>query len=156
MGQLILPNADRVYVDTVTVIYAVEQTPTYGVLLNPLWHSLQARTLEVFSSELTLMETLVVPLRNSDTFLVDVYERLLRSRSVSERESPQMQLIPISQTILREAARLPASTPSLRTPDAIHIATATISGCTQFLTNDRQLRTATNLPVVILDEVLTS
>ncbi|WGV24979.1 type II toxin-antitoxin system VapC family toxin [Halotia branconii] len=148
MGQLILPNAARIYVDTVTVIYAVEQTPTYGVLLNPLWHSLQARTLEVFSSELTLMETLVVPLRNSDTFLVDAYERLLRS--------PQMQLIPISQTILREAARLRASTPSLRTPDAIHIATATTSGCTQFLTNDRQLRTATNLFVVILDEVLTS
>jgi predicted nucleic acid-binding protein len=148
MGQLILPNAARVYVDTVTVIYAVEQTPTYGVLLNPLWNSLQARTLEVFSSELTLMETLVVPLRNSDTFLVDAYERLLRS--------PQMQLIPISQTILREAARLRASTPSLRTPDAIHIATATTSGCTQFLTNDRQLRTVTNLPVVILDEVLTS
>lgn len=74
MGQLILPNAARVYVDTVTVIYAVEQTPTYGVLLNPLWNSLQARTLEVFSSELTLMETLVVPLRNSDTFLVDAYE----------------------------------------------------------------------------------
>ncbi|MBD2201369.1 PIN domain-containing protein [Calothrix sp. FACHB-1219] len=148
MGQLILPNAARIYLDTVTVIYAVEQTPTDGVLLNPLWHSLQARTLEVFSSELTLMETLVVPLRNSDTFLVDAYDRLLRS--------PQMQLIPISQTILREAARLRASTPSLRTPDAIHIATATISGCTQFLTNDRQLRAATNLPVVILDEVLTS
>jgi predicted nucleic acid-binding protein len=147
MGQLILPNAARVYVDTVTVIYAVEQTPTYGVLLNPLWNSLHARTLEVFSSELTLMETLVVPLRNSDTFLVDAYERLLRS--------PQMQLIPISQTILREAARLRASTPSLRTPDAIHIATAATSGCTQFLTKDRQLRTATNLPVVILDEVLT-
>ncbi|MEH2181103.1 hypothetical protein [Nostoc sp.] len=79
MGQLILPNAARVYIDTVTVIYAVEQTPTYGVLLNTLWNSLQARTLEVFSSELTLMETLVVPLRNSDTFLVDAYERLLRS-----------------------------------------------------------------------------
>ncbi|WP_445627330.1 type II toxin-antitoxin system VapC family toxin [Nostoc sp. DSM 114167] len=148
MGQLILPNAARIYVDTVTVIYAVEQTPTYGVLLNPLWNSLQAGNLEVFSSELTLMETLVVPLRNSDTFLVDAYERLLRS--------PQMQLIPISQTILFEAARLRASTPSLRTPDAIHIATATTSGCTQFITNDRQLRTATNLPVVILDEVLTS
>lgn len=148
MGQLTLPNAARIYIDTVTVIYAVEQTPTYGVLLNPLWNNLQAGNLEVFSSELALMETLVVPIRNSDTFLVDAYERLLRS--------PQMQLIPISQTILKEAARLRATTPSLRTPDAIHIATATTSGCTQFLTNDRQLRVVTGLPVVILDEVLTS
>jgi predicted nucleic acid-binding protein len=67
-----------------------------------------------------------------------------------------MQLIPISQTVLREAARLRAITPTLRTPDAIHAATAITSGCTEFLTNDRQLRTVANLPVVILDEVLTS
>ncbi len=148
MGQLAFPDSAHVYIDTVTVIYAVEQTPTYGVLLNPLWNNLQAGNLEVFTSELTLMETLVVPLRNSDTFLIDAYERLLRS--------PQMQLIPISQTVLREAARLRAITPSLRTPDAIHAATAISSGCTQFLTNDRQLRIVTGLPVVILDEVLAS
>jgi predicted nucleic acid-binding protein len=135
MGQLTLTNAARVYIDTVTVIYAVEQTPTYGVLLNPLWNNLQAGNIQVFSSELTLMETLVVPIRNSDTFLVSAYERLLRS--------PQMQLIPISQTILREAAKLRAITPSVRTPDAIHAATAIAANCTQFLTNDRQLRTIT-------------
>jgi len=33
---------------------------------------------------------------------------------------------------------------------------AIASGCTQFLTNDRQLQTVANLPVVILDEVLAS
>ena len=148
MGQLALPDSGHVYIDTVTVIYAVEQTPTYGVLLNPLWNNLQAGNLEVNTSELTLMETLVVPLRNSDTFLIDAYERLLLT--------PQMQLIPISQTVLREAARLRAITPSLRTPDAIHAATAITSGCTQFLTNDQQLRIVTGLPVVILDEVLAS
>ncbi|WP_251957906.1 type II toxin-antitoxin system VapC family toxin [Nostoc commune] len=126
----------------------MNRTQTYGVLLNPLWNSLQAGNLEVFSSELTLMETLVVPMRNSDMFLINAYERLLRS--------PQIQLVPISQTILKEAARLRAITPSLRTPDAIHIATATTLGCTQFLTNDRQLRTATDLFIVILDEVLAS
>ncbi len=86
-----------------------------------------------------------MPIRNSDTFLVSAYERLLRSS--------QMQLIPISQTLLREAAKLRAITPSLRTPDAIHAATAIAANCTQFLTNDQQLRTVTGLPVVILDEI---
>ncbi|MDF5713744.1 MAG: PIN domain-containing protein [Rhizonema sp. NSF051] len=80
--------------------------------------------------------------------MIDAYERLLRS--------PQMQLIPISQTVLQSAARLRAITPSLRTPDAIHAATAITSGSTQFLTNDQQLRIVTGLPVVILDEVLAS
>ncbi|MDF5713743.1 MAG: hypothetical protein PUP93_07585 [Rhizonema sp. NSF051] len=58
MGQLALPNSALIYIDTVTVIYAVEQTPIYGVLLNPLWNNFQAGNLEVFTSELTLMETL--------------------------------------------------------------------------------------------------
>ncbi|NET17773.1 MAG: PIN domain-containing protein [Okeania sp. SIO1H6] len=146
MGQLTIPNSARIYIDTVTAIYAVEQAPTYGVLLNPLWNNLQAGNIEVFSSELTLMESLVVPIRNSNAFLIDAYERLLRST--------QIQLIPISQTILIEAARLRATTLSLRTPDAIHAATAIAADCTQFLTKDRQLRAVTDLPIVILDEVL--
>jgi predicted nucleic acid-binding protein len=94
------------------------------------------------------MEALIVPIRNADTFLINAYEQLL--------QSPQIQLVPISQPILKEAARLRAITPSLRTPDAIHIATATTLGCNQFLTNDRQLRTATNILTVVLDEVLSS
>jgi hypothetical protein len=80
MGQLTFPHAARVYTDTVTVIYSVEQAPVYAMLLNPLWSNLQGRNLEVFTSELTLMETLIVPMRNSDTFLIDAYERLLRQR----------------------------------------------------------------------------
>ncbi len=105
----------------------------------PLLWSTQMKT--------AVMETLVVPIRNSNAFLIDAYERLLRL--------PQIQLIPISQTILIEAARLGATTLSLRTPDAIHAATVIAAGCTQFLTNDRQLRAVTGLPIVILDDVLT-
>jgi hypothetical protein len=88
MGQLTFPNAARVYIDTATVIYTVEQAPTYGILLDPLWNNLQAGNLEVFTSELTLMETLIVPIRNSDPFLIDAYEQLLRS--------PQIQLVSTS------------------------------------------------------------
>ncbi|NES25651.1 MAG: type II toxin-antitoxin system VapC family toxin [Symploca sp. SIO3E6] len=116
--------------------------------MGALWAKLQAGNIEVLTSELTLMEVLVIPIRNSDTFLTDAYERLL--------QSPQIQLVSIEPLILREAARLRAVTPSLRTPDAIHVATAMTSECSQFLTNDQRLRIIPDLPVVILDEVLTS
>ncbi|MGK7894341.1 MAG: type II toxin-antitoxin system VapC family toxin [Xenococcus sp. (in: cyanobacteria)] len=148
MGQLNLPDSSRIYVDTVVLIYAVEQAQIYGSLLAELWAKRQAGNLAIFTSELTLMELLVIPIRNSHTFLIEAYERLLRS--------PQIQLLPIDQLILREAARLRAIMPSLRTPDAIHVATAMTSGCSQFLTNDRRLRIISDLPVVILDEVLES
>lgn len=148
MGQLNLPDSSRIYIDTVVVIYAVEQAPVYGSLLADLWAKVQAGNLEVLTSELTFMEVLVIPIRNSDTFLTDAYKRLLRS--------PQIKLVPINQLILEKAARLRAVTPSLRTPDAIHIATAITSGCNPFLTNDQRLRIIPDLPVVILDEVLSS
>jgi predicted nucleic acid-binding protein len=146
MGQLNIPPSAVVYVDTAIVIYSVEFNPDYWQLLQPLWAKLQANEIIIVSSELTLMECLVVPLRNGNTLLVDTYEQLLSS---------QVNLVPISQTILKNAAQLRATT-NLRTPDAIHAATALSEGCTLFLTNDSGFRNAPHLPVVILSAVLAS
>ena len=145
MGQLILPNSNKIYIDTVVAIYSVEWNPNYYSLLEPLWLKFQAREIEIISSELMLMETLVLPLRNDDSFLVDAYEQLLLSEA--------MQLIPINQSILRQAANLRATT-SLKTPDAIHAATALSVGCDRFITNDKGFRNVPSLPVVILSEIL--
>ena len=147
MGQLTLPSSGIIYADTSVAIYTIESNPDYYSLLQPLWLKFQLRELEIASSELILMETLVVPLRNSDTTLINAYEQLLLSS--------EMQLIPISQSILREAANLRATT-SLRTPDAIHAATALAINCTLFLTNDKGFRNIPNLSVVVLSEVLSA
>ncbi len=147
MGSLNIPESSLVYVDTSVVIYSVEKFPNYSPLLEPLWLSLSSGNIQVFSSELILMETLVLPLRNSDNILINAYEQLLLSS--------EMQLISISQSILREAANLRATT-SLKTPDAIHAATALAINSTLFLTNDKGFRNVPNLPVVVLSEVLSA
>lgn len=92
----------------------------------------------------SILEILEVPLRNENTILIDTYEQLLSS---------QVSLVPIRQTILKSAAQLRATT-NLRTPDAIHAATALDANCTLFLTNDGGFRNVPNLAVVILNEVL--
>lgn len=146
MGQLVLPSSSRIYIDTPVAIYSVEWNPNYYSLLEPLWLKLQAGEIEVVSSELILMETLVLPLRNADTFLLNAYEQLLLSGG--------MRLIPISQLILRQAANIRATT-NLKTPDAIHAATALSVSCNQFITNDKGFRNV-SIPVVILSEILAS
>ncbi|MCY7321210.1 MAG: PIN domain-containing protein [Phormidesmis sp. CAN_BIN36] len=145
MGQLNIPDSSTVYVDTSVVIYSVEKVPDYDLLLETLWQKLQADEVRVFSSELTLLETLVLPLRNANMNLVNDYEQLLLSSN--------MQLIPIDLAVLREAARLRATT-NLKTPDAIHAATALSGGCTIFLTNDGQFRTVPGLSTIVLREIL--
>ncbi len=93
------------------------------------------------------METLVLPIRNEDTSLMNAYEELLLSEP--------MQLISIDRSILRQAANLRATT-NLKTPDAIHAATAISVNCDLFITNDKSFRNLSNLPIVILSEVLAS
>ena len=145
MGALTLPASARVYVDTALIIYSVERNSTYELLLQPLWDALDSRSIEVVSSELTLLETLVKPLRDNDTSLVRDYEKFLTET--------RLQLHPINTAILKEAARLRATT-RLKTPDAIHAATALAVGCSQLLANDDSFRKIESLQVIILRDLL--
>lgn len=146
MGTLILPASGLVYLDANSVIYTVEKHAAYGPLLHLVWLAAQAKTIEVVSSELALLETLVLPLKNGDKTLEQAYELALLGTD--------MRLLPITQLILRRAAHLRATT-KLKTPDALHAATALEAGCVLFVTNDRGFRGVPNLPWMILDDLLT-
>lgn len=147
MGQLILPTSGSIYIDTSIVIYTIEGHPDYYSLLQPLWLKFQLGEIEIISSELIIMEALVAPLKNANNYLVKDYEQLLLSEGI--------QLIPISQSVLKQAANLRART-KLKTPDAIHVATALSANCSQFLTNDQGFCNVPGLPVIILNEILAS
>ncbi|MFW6359930.1 MAG: type II toxin-antitoxin system VapC family toxin [Chroococcales cyanobacterium] len=147
MGKLNIPASSRVYLDTAPIIYTIEKIPDYFQLLRPVWLQLQNGEIEILTSELTLMESLVLPIRNSDNLLINAFETLLNSS--------QVQLIPISQVILKEAARLRGVT-NLKTPDAIHVATATTTKCDRFLTNDTRIRDIPDLSIINLTEALAS
>ena len=82
-------------------------------------------------------------MRDGDQSLIDDYEKLLTTTSVRMQS--------ITADILRDAARLRA-TASLKTPDAIHAATALSVGCVQFITNDTDYRKLNSLSVVVLKE----
>ena len=61
--------------------------------------------------------------------------------------------LPVTASILRDAARIRAAI-NLKTPDAIHAATALAAGCVQFITNDAGYRKHSSLPVVILKDIV--
>jgi predicted nucleic acid-binding protein len=145
MGSLILPTAGLVYVDANAVIYSVEKHPVYGPLLEPVWQAARPGGVEVVSSELVLLETLVGPLKAGDSALATAYELLF--------QQPGTRLLPVTRPVLREAARLRAALPALRTPDALHAATALLSGCSAFVTNDPGFRRVPGLSVTVLKDL---
>jgi predicted nucleic acid-binding protein len=91
------------------------------------------------------METLIGPLKSGNAALALAYEQLY--------QQAQTRLLPITHSVLRDAAQLRATT-KLKTPDALHAATAQQAGCALFVTNDSDFRGVANLPLVILDDLL--
>ena len=144
MGTLSIPANGVIYLDTSAIIYSIEKHADYWALLRPLWEASAAAQIEIVSSELALLETLVGPLKRGDAKLADDYEKLLTAT--------EMRLMPITMQTLRDAARLRAAE-NLKTPDAIHAASALAAGCVQFITNDDDFRHVPSLPVVVLREV---
>jgi len=147
VGQLALPAAGLVYLDTDALIYSVEKIVPYAALLQPLWDAAAQRTFQVVSSDLALLEALVQPLQLGDTVLVQLYRDLLTA-------SQETRLIPISRAVIEAAARLRATT-GIKTPDAIHAASALGEGVARFVSNDPVYRRIPGLPVTILDDLLT-
>jgi predicted nucleic acid-binding protein len=145
LGQLILPAAGTVYVDANAIIYRVERIEPYLSASAPLWDALDQGTVQVETSELTLLEVLVKPLRDGNATLVALLRAVLLGTA-------GLHCLPVSLQVLELAADLRAQY-GLKTPDAIHAATAQVLGCACFVTNDVGFRRVPALPVVVLSEV---
>jgi predicted nucleic acid-binding protein len=148
MGSIALPVSGTVYVDANVVIYKVEKPPRYSPVMRPLWTAVAASHARVLVSELILMETLIGPYQSNNPQLAVDYEEFLRL--------PGIELVPISPLVLREAARLRSQVRKLRSPDAIHGATALSKGVTSLLTNDFGFRNVPGLNVIVLDDIVAS
>ena len=85
------------------------------------------------------------PLRDGNREIESQYRELFDSNAV--------RLLDISNPVFEDAARLRAAS-RLRTPDAIHAATARRAGCSLFVTNDADFRRVDDLPVTVLDDLL--
>lgn len=148
MGELILQDSGPVYLDTQIVIYSVEKHPVYAPFMRSFWERVETESIPVCASELSLLEALVIPLRNADKELADAYLGFFNQ--------PEVQMIPITREVLLEAAQLRATFPAVRTPDAIHAASARRFGCSTFVTNDKNLSQISGLAVAFLGDVVNS
>ncbi len=145
MGSLKLPKSGLVYVDAQILIYTVEMFPQYFEALISLWQASKSRHFQVVTSELTVLEVMTGPIKTGRQFLIDIYEDMFASNEIW--------LIPIDMQVLMDAAKLRAKIP-LHTPDAIHAATALVSSCETFITNDLAFRAITSINVQILKDII--
>lgn len=128
----------RVYLDSVLVIYLVEQSPQFA---RSVENWLLSHPCDIVSSELGRMECLVLPVRNNDAARITEFENFFQTR-VAE-------LVPLGRAVFERATQIRAHS-RFKTPDSIHLAAAVEAGCDLFLTNDQQLTQSTGITVEVI------
>lgn len=139
-------RGQRVYLDTNVFIYALSGFSQYATLLAELLEAMEAGAMVGVTSELALAEALVMPLRRNSA------EEEQRCREMFQ-PGAGLELWPVTMAVLEQMARMRAANPAVRTPDAIHAATAQLARCDAFLTNDARLKVVPGLQVILLGEV---
>ena len=140
-----LADVTRLGLDTAPIIYFVEAHPRYDALVTEVFQRIANGRLVGVTSVITLTEVLVQPLRRGELTLQRQYLDLLR-------HSDNIEIAGIDPAIAERAAELCARH-NLRTPDALQIAAALLTGCQAFLSNDAALKRVMDLRVFVLDEL---
>lgn len=145
MGRVSDELGKKVYLDTNIIIYAVEGFANVAAQIRALLRAMDDAEIVALTSELTVAEALVKPIKDENETVQQAYKTFLTP-------TPMLQLAPVTRDILEEAARVRATT-QLNLPDAIHLATAKLSGCDSFLTNDELFKRVKATNIKILSEI---
>ncbi|WJH41844.1 type II toxin-antitoxin system VapC family toxin [Aliirhizobium terrae] len=139
-----MQGVGRLYLDTNVFIAAFEAEGVVAEKAAKLISEAKAKPQKsLVTSEMTLAELLVLPFRRSDLSLVEFYSGLLSSGGTVD-------LRPADRDIFLLSARLRSEISALKLPDAVHLATAMLSGCTHILTADKGIRPVGRLDYPII------
>jgi predicted nucleic acid-binding protein len=137
-----------VSIDTSLFIYFIECNPMYIDIVKPVFAGIDRGIIRAITSTVTLLEVLVHPIRTGNNVLAEQYRNILLY-------SDGIITYGISNEISEIASGLRAKY-SIRTPDALQIATGIYYGAAYFLSNDAPLKQISDIEILILDDFRTS
>ena len=142
-----LPEGARLGLDSAPVIYLIEQVSLYLPLVELLFYArLDSGLNRAVTSVVTLSEVLVKPTELGRLDLVERYRERLSS-------NPSLEVVEITRRIAERAATLRA-THRVRLPDAFQLAAAIEHGASHFITNDKRLKSVSEIKVLVLEDYL--
>ena len=138
----------KVSVDGKDFSYSIEKdenNPQYYDKVKKFFSNGYEADKKFVTSVITMEEYFVFPYRNKLYSFIDMFDRLV--------ETTDMEIVEVNQEIAKKAAQIRAEYKFFKPMDALQLATACITGCDLFLTNDKQLRQFREIKCVIVDEL---
>lgn len=133
--------------DTAPFIYLIQENKDYLPLCRWIFGRIDDGHAFGLSSFLTLSEVLVQPFKSGATQIAEKYRDILLHNT-------RFSLYPVDEEVAEMAARLRAKHDKLRTPDAIHLATAICRKADVFLTNDTGIPQSEQVEIIQLGDYL--
>ncbi|MDG6245035.1 MAG: type II toxin-antitoxin system VapC family toxin [Methanolobus sp.] len=146
--MLKIEQHSRIGIDSMLFIYLLEDNPDFSDICASILEDVETGKISGITSSITLLEILVKPKMNGNQKAVNDYKDILTN-------FPNLEIVNVDLEIADIASTL-RSRYSIKTPDAIQVATAINKGCSAFITNDFALQKIEEINVLILKDILSS
>ena len=133
-------------VDTMGFIYHFEKNENYQPFTTALFRSIESGAMKAVTSVITLLEVLVRPKKERNKHLVEEYKFLLQT-------FPNLEMVSLDEKTADIASSLRAQY-SIKTADAIQVASSILAGAKAFVTNEPSLKRIYGLDILIMKETL--
>ena len=138
---------NKIFVDTSPVIYLLDEKSPLRSKAEQLFSQILNSQDALVTSTITCMEYLVFPYRMNNKSAINIFWEFLDDCGIHVHKIDKLTAV--------KAAQIRASYPYFKTADSLQLATACVTGCNLFLTNDKQLRQFNEITCVILEEFTT-
>ena len=136
-------DCKMVFVDTSPFIYYLQHNDLYYSDMKLFWE--RYADCNYVTSSVTITEYLTYPYCHNDLKMIDAFYSFIDGMDIKIRS--------IDKEIAEKAAKIRAEYRFFKTMDALQLATACITGCDLFLTNDKQLRQFGEIRCITVEEL---
>lgn len=133
----------RIFLDTSPIVYYLECNEVFYTKVKNFWKEHEYS--DDMTSAVTVTEYLTYPYQKHNEKQINAFYTFMDGMEIEIRE--------IDRAIAEKAARIRAEYTSFKTMDALQLATACLSGCDLFLTNDKQLKQFREIACVTVEEL---
>lgn len=138
-----MKDSRQIFLDTAPIIYYLQRSEKYYTNMQYFWENYV--DFDYVTSTITITEYLTYPYRQKELKLINYFNMFIEDMDIGVRE--------IDRSIAEKAAQIRAEYSTFKTMDSLQLATACITGCEIFLTNDKQLKQFKEMKCVLVEEL---
>ena len=125
-----MTDSKKIFLDTAPFVYYLEDNELYSSKMKKFWKVYE--DCDYITSAVTITEYLTYPYQQNNLKQINAFYDFIDGMDIEIKS--------INKVIAEKAAQIRAEYKSFKTMDALQLATACITRCDLFLTNDKQLR----------------